>query len=197
MLIRELPAERRRARGYEVAARAWHRRQRWCPYPHHTARRTALDPPTRLAEGKPSRKNRPPFRGRKRTTATTLPLPPPSPPPPSPSPLDSAASFERFSRHRATTTSVILSLPRHRHCTRRVSSYDTAINRHLAERGVQRQLTDREPRLFLRERGANARAESGDAIGANRRSNRPVLIAFGECETKSSPVDNCVKVNTK
>lgn len=93
--------------GNEVEARAWHRRQRWCPYPHHTARRTDLDPPTRLAEGKPSRKNRPPFRGRKRTTATTLPLPPPSPSPP----LDSAASFERFSRHRATTTSVILSLP--------------------------------------------------------------------------------------
>ncbi|EGI64522.1 hypothetical protein G5I_07029 [Acromyrmex echinatior] len=83
------------------------RERRWCPYPHHTARRTDLDPPTRLAEGKPSRKNRPPFRGRKRTAATTLPLPPPSPSPP----LDSPASFERFSRHRATTTSVILSLP--------------------------------------------------------------------------------------
>lgn len=43
--------------------------------PHHTARRAGLDPPTRLIEGKPSRKNRPPFHGRKRTTATTLPPP--------------------------------------------------------------------------------------------------------------------------
>lgn len=43
--------------------------------PHHTARRAGLDPPTRLTEGKPSRKNRPPFHGRKRTTATTLPPP--------------------------------------------------------------------------------------------------------------------------
>lgn len=43
--------------------------------PHHTTRSASLDPPTRLNEGKPSRKNRPPFHGRKRTTATTLPPP--------------------------------------------------------------------------------------------------------------------------
>lgn len=49
--------------------------QRWHQLPHHTARRAGLDPPTRLTEGKPSRKNRPPFHGRKRTTATTLPPP--------------------------------------------------------------------------------------------------------------------------
>lgn len=49
--------------------------QRWHQLPHYTARRAGLDPPTRLTEGKPSRKNRPPFHGRKRTTATTLPPP--------------------------------------------------------------------------------------------------------------------------
>lgn len=49
--------------------------QRWHQLPHHAARPAGLDPPTRLTEGKPSRKNRPPFHGRKRTTATTLPPP--------------------------------------------------------------------------------------------------------------------------
>jgi len=107
--------------GCEVAARTWHQRhqrQRWCPCPHHTARRTDLDPPTRLAEGKPSRKNRPPFRGRKRTTATILPLPPPLPPPPPPPSAASRAFLSssgppplaRYYRHRQ----------RHRHCSRRL-----------------------------------------------------------------------------
>lgn len=81
--------------------------QRWCPYPHQTAHHVDLDPPTRLADGKPSRKNRPPFRGRKRTTATTL------PPPTTTTTVSGEREFSRrsrFSRHRTTTTSAILSL---------------------------------------------------------------------------------------
>jgi len=140
-----------------VAARAWHRRQRWCPRPHYTAHRVDLDPPTRLAEGKPSRKNRPPFRRRKRTTATTLPLPPPLPPPPS------AASLERFSRHRATTTSVILSLPPAPPAlyTRRLSSYDYRDQPSSRGTWVRRQLyRPRTTSRCFREREEDARAKS-------------------------------------
>lgn len=153
MLIRELPAatnSRARARG--GGERAWHQRhqrQRWCPRPHHTARRANLDPPTRLTEDKPSRKNRPPFRGRKRTTATTLPLPPPLPPPPS-----AAESLERFSRHRATTTSAILSLPPAPPALYPLPPPTIpAINRHLAKRVGTTQTYKPRTTSFFRERG--------------------------------------------
>ncbi|TGZ51212.1 Uncharacterized protein DBV15_03170 [Temnothorax longispinosus] len=173
-------------------------RARWCPYPHHTARRTDLDPPTRLAEGKPSRKNRPPFRGRKRTTATTLPLPPPPPPLPSPSPpLDSAASFERFSRHRATTTSVILSLPPAPPALYPspppTTPRSTVISRNVGYNG-NLQTANHACSSASEERTC---AKSGDAIEATDGGSATVLIALGERETNSSPIDNRVKVNPK
>lgn len=88
--------------------------------PHHTARRAGLDPPTRLTEGKPSRKNRPPFHGRKRTTATTL-----------PPPLSSRPFL-------VTTTTTIGTLPSFASATVTVPPPPpTPINRHLEERGYQ------------------------------------------------------------
>ncbi|EZA50455.1 hypothetical protein X777_10648 [Ooceraea biroi] len=140
------------------------RKGRWCPCPHHTAPRTDLDPPTRLAEGKPSRKNRPPFRGRKRTTATTLPLPPPLPPPPS------AAS---------TTTSVILSSPPAPPALYPSPPPTTpAINRHLAERGydgnLQTAVTSffhERPRIRVRPDDAGTTYFSGGRASARRTIN--------------------------
>lgn len=141
--------------------------QRWCPYPHQTARHVDLDPPTRLADGKPSRKNRPPFRGRKRTTATTL------PPPTTTTTVSGEREFScrsRFSRHRATTTSAILSLlyppAPSALCTRRL------LLRHddqPSSRGIS----------WVTCRGLRPRAKGIRASGYGQCSSRS-----GECKTK-------------
>lgn len=141
-----------------MAARAWHPQQRWCPRPHYTAYRVDLDPPTRLAEGKPSRKNRPlSVEGKEPRRRLCR----------------CHHHYHHHHQRRVSSVSLVIGLPplaryyryrqRHRHCIPVASPpTTTAINRHLAERGYDGNFTDRGPRRCFHEREENARAKSDD-----------------------------------